>query len=127
MMPRYASSTLPWSLGFQKKVFICDDRMAKKTSKLPIFFIKKKIKVPDLPGHIDCATKYFFRHGYLATNYILKMPPYLGKGSEKKPKKMWTGGTLCAGPQFYCDFWKIKPRWFKLYNYACKDKVLGYN
>ena len=32
---------------------------------------------------------------------------------------MWTGGALWgggsgkifAGPQFYCDFWQIKPRW----------------
>ena len=46
-----------------------------------------------------------------------KIPSWLREGfRKKKPKKMWTGGALWggggsgkifAGPQFYCDFWKI--------------------
>ena len=31
----------------------------------------------DLPDHPDGVTKYLFRYGYLATDYIFKMPPKL--------------------------------------------------
>ena len=48
-------------------------------------------------------------------------PPYMiREGFRKKnQKKCGPGahfggggsGKIFAGPQFYCDFWKIKPRW----------------
>ena len=39
----------------------------------------------------------------------------LAKGRVKKVDWGHTlgggSGKIFAGPQFYCDFWKIKPRW----------------
>ena len=45
--------------------------------------------------------------------------PSLREGFRKKTKKNvdrvrtlgGRSGKIFAGPQFYCDFWKIKPRW----------------